>query len=1029
MAKQASLSFDKSLAAAEPGGGAIAELIGAIDWSQTALGASGCWPEELRRALRAILAAPEPRFLWWGEARLIFYNDAALALVGADHPAALGRPAEEIRRGGAMFLPSIDRATIESGAPCAAILDRRGFAEEAYFTFSCRSVAGGVIGAPVEATERVLAERRMAILRRLAVAEADTADQACRATAEIVEAHPRDFSFALIYRINAGAKQARLARRVGIEASDPYAPALIDLERPSACAWPLERVLQGKAEKFFGLDRAAHLPGGFWPEPARAALLAPLAGAERLAGFVVLGASPRFAFDSSYADFFELFAAALAGALARAGAREQSRAHSATAALLDELKEREAERAREARAVGRLYRLSAQLLRPAALSDALTQILDASIELLGADMGSMQLYDGAQRALRVVAQRGFSAQPLEGLNNSVAAAERAACSLALRAREAVLIEDVERDNSFAPHRAAAAAAGYRALFAVPLISRRGDMLGALSVQWRKPCRPEAGELRILELYVGHAVDAIERIRAEEAQRASEIDRQKFVSLVENCTEFIGMAAPDGRVLYINPAGRALIGLDNEAAVRGARVIDYLAADMQPFYENEILDQVRRSGHWEGEVAFRHLQTGAPVPVYQAVFQIADPNEAGAFCLATVARDISRRKQSEMMLRASEERFRIATRAGKVGVWEWDIAHNRISWSESLYAIHGVAPETFNATLEGFAALIHPEDRARVSEKIVRCLETGAPYEIEFRIIRPDGQIAWTFTDGTLIREGDRPVRMIGATVDITEHKRLEAALRQSERKLRDRAQQLEQQLIASDRLISLGEVTASMAHEFNNPLGIIIGFVEDLLGAKKPGDAELHALKIIDEEARRCKKIVQDLMEYARPKAAEMAPTRIASVVERSLQLLKTHFTRQRIEALARVDPALPRIHADAQQLAQVLVNLFLNAIDAMPNGGRLTVTAELDAASAALMLSVADNGIGIEKDLLAKIFQPFYTAKKRRGLGLGLAICERIIANHGGRIEVKSRHGEGTTFILHLPLEPPAEIQSSAAR
>src|SRR5581483_1899591 len=215
-------------------------------------------------------------------------------------------------------------------------------------TFSCRSVAGGVIGAPVEATERVLAERRMAILRRLAVAEADTADQACRATAEIVEAHPRDFSFALIYRINAGAKQARLARRVGIEASDPYAPALIDLERPSACAWPLERVLQGKAEKFFGLDRAAHLPGGFWPEPARAALLAPLAGAERLAGFVVLGASPRFAFDSSYADFFELFAAALAGALARAGAREQSRAHSATAALLDELKEREAERAREA---------------------------------------------------------------------------------------------------------------------------------------------------------------------------------------------------------------------------------------------------------------------------------------------------------------------------------------------------------------------------------------------------------------------------------------------------------------------------------------------------------------------------------------------------------------------------------------------------------------------------------------------------------------------------------------------------------
>jgi len=95
-----------------------------------------------------------------------------------------------------------------------------------------------------------------------------------------------------------------------------------------------------------------------------------------------------------------------------------------------------------------------------------------------------------------------------------------------------------------------------------------------------------------------------------------------------------------------------------------------------------------------------------------------------------------------------------------------------------------------------------------------------------------------------------------------------------------------------------------------------------------------------------------------------------------------------------------------------------------MPNGGRLTVAAELDAEGAppALVLSVADNGIGMEKDLLPKIFQPFYTAKKRRGLGLGLPICERIIANHGGRIEVKSRHGEGTTFTLYLPLEQRAK-------
>ena len=1022
MSKQASLSFESPLRAEELGGGAVAESIGAVDWSETPLGPSGCWPENLRQALRATLEAPEPRFLWWGESRLTFYNDAALALVGSAHPQALGQPAEQARFGDGTKIPFSSK-TAQDAEPLAVTVHRRGFAEETYFTFSHRAIAGAVVGAATEVTDRVLNQRRMRILRRLAGVEAHTADEACRAAAQIIEEHARDFAFALIYRINAGEKQARLIRRLGIAAGDPHAPALIDLDHQSDCPWPLTHVLQGKAEKIFGLDRAAKLPGGFWPEPARAALLAPLAGAEKLAGFMIVGASPRLALDSNYADFLELFAAALAGALAHAHGHEQSRAQREAATLLEQLKNREAERAQEARAVGQLYRLSTQLLRPASLRDALTQILDASIELVSADMGYVQIYDEECGELRIIAQRGFSAEFLTHFEK-VTADDGGVYGMALAACEAVLIEDTERDEAFRPHRATAAQAGYRAVFSVPLISRRGDVLGVLSTHWREPRRPEEREVRMLELYAGHAVDAIERIGAEEAQRESEIDRQKFVSLVENSSDFIGLATPEGRILYINPAGRDMIGLDSEAAMRQARIDDYLSADMRHGYEAEVLDKVRSSGHWEGEAVFQHTKTGAAVPVYQTVFQIRYPKDGGALCLATVARDISRRKQSEMLLRAGEERFRIATRAGKVGVWDWDIVHNRISWSESLYAMHGIKPEAFNATLGAYAALIHPEDNSRVSEQIARCLETGEAYEMEFRILRPDGQIVWIFTDGTVIREGGRAVRMIGATVDITEHKRLEEALRQSERKLRDHAQQLEQQLIASGRLISLGEVTASMAHEFNNPLGIIIGFVEDMLGGKKPDDAEFHALSIIEQESKRCKKIVQDLMEYARPKNAEMAPTQVASVVSRCINLLETHFYKQKVEAVAKIDPALPRIHADAQQLTQVLVNLFLNAIDAMPGGGKITVAAELDAEGTppALVLSVADNGIGIEKDSLPKIFQPFYTAKKRRGLGLGLPICERIVTNHGGRIEVKSRQGEGTTFTVYLPLGQPAQ-------
>ena len=1015
------------------GGGQMGALIRSTDWSERPPGRIDFWPQSLRLALSIMLDAHNPSFVWWSQARINFYNDAAIPLLGKRHPDALGKPAGQVwHAAGAPNGPSnviFDEGKAGRRDPRALTVERHGFAEEAYFTFSYSPIAdddgsdGGIFCLSMEDTERILTERRLGALRRLTSVSADarTVDQACEVAAQVMEENPRDISFGLIYLIDPSEKQARLARRVGLAKDEPHAPLFIDLAHESECPWPLARVLEGKTEKLFRLDMAATLPGGIWPEPANAAMLLPLReiGSEQLTGFMVIGASPRLCLDSKYVDFFELFANGVAGALAAARTREQARSRIEAAAVFELLKKREAELAREVTTISQLYRLSAQLLQPASLHAALAQILDASIELIGADMGNIQIYQPARDTLEIIVQRGFNQESLDRFE-TVTAGDGTACGRALASRERVIIEDVERDELFRPHRATAARAGYRAVLSVPLISRRGDILGVLSTHCQEPHRPGERELRMLDLYAGHAVDAIERIRAEQAQRESEMDRQKFVSLVENCTDFIGMAAVDGRVLYMNPAGRDIVGLDSEAAARQAGMADYLPPDMQRYLETDALPTVLKSGHWEGEVTFKHTKTGVPVPMYQVMFLIRYPSDGGPFCLAIVARDITRRKQAEMALHASEERFRLATRAGKVGVWDWDIVHNRISWSESLYAIYGLSPEVFDATLEGFTALIHPEDSRWVSEKIARALETAEPYEIEFRILRPDGNIVWIFTDATVIRAGGQPVRMVGATVDISEHKHLEQALRQSEQKLRDHAKELEQQLIASGRLISLGEVTASMAHEFNNPLGIIIGFIEDLLSSKQPSDPDVHSLQIIDEEAKRCKKIVQDLMEYARPKNAEMAPTNVVNVIDRTLKMVENHLYKQKIEPVTTIDPSLPRIHADSQQLAQVLVNLFLNAIDAMPNGGKLTVAAQIatrDHTPPALVVSVADSGIGIEKDFLPKIFQPFYTAKKRRGLGLGLPICERIVNNHGGSIEVKSRHGEGTTFTIYLPI------------
>jgi signal transduction histidine kinase len=254
-----------------------------------------------------------------------------------------------------------------------------------------------------------------------------------------------------------------------------------------------------------------------------------------------------------------------------------------------------------------------------------------------------------------------------------------------------------------------------------------------------------------------------------------------------------------------------------------------------------------------------------------------------------------------------------------------------------------------------------------------------------------------------------------------ERLRAQEELRQSEEKLRQQAQELEQQLIASGRLVSLGELTASMAHEFNNPLGIIIGFAQDLLSETDSSSQTYRSLKIIEEESRRCEKIIRELLQFARPGSAEFQPTDVRASIAKTLNLVSNYLYKQKIEAVTHIEENLPKVEADPLQLEQVLVNLYLNAIDAMLDGGKLSVTAALEAAPgdpSRIAITVADTGFGMHEQDLARIFQPFYSAKKKKGLGLGLPICERIIKNHGGRIQVESRPAKGTTFNIFLPLE-----------
>ena len=230
-----------------------------------------------------------------------------------------------------------------------------------------------------------------------------------------------------------------------------------------------------------------------------------------------------------------------------------------------------------------------------------------------------------------------------------------------------------------------------------------------------------------------------------------------------------------------------------------------------------------------------------------------------------------------------------------------------------------------------------------------------------------------------------------------------------------------------DRLAALGEMAAGLAHEIRNPLSSIKGAAQ-FLDPKHMPEEDAEFLTVIVEEVERLNTVVTQFLEYARPMRSSFQAADLNDVLTRTVKLLRGHELPENIEVKLDLEPELPVVHCDADQLKQVFINLALNSVQAMPKGGVLTITTRTPRANTwrlsddaprpvadQVELRFADSGEGIPEEVRDRIFIPFYTTKKK-GTGLGLAICQRILKNHGGGIEVESRAGQGTTFVLRLP-------------
>jgi two-component system cell cycle sensor histidine kinase/response regulator CckA len=386
-----------------------------------------------------------------------------------------------------------------------------------------------------------------------------------------------------------------------------------------------------------------------------------------------------------------------------------------------------------------------------------------------------------------------------------------------------------------------------------------------------------------------------------------------------------------------------------------------------------------------------------------------------------------RQTSEERLRESEHRLLTALTAARMGTWEWDIPTNRDRFDDGLNRLFGVRSGDI-VTLDDFLARVHPDDRGAVAVAFRHSAESGADLDIEFRVVRPDGTVRWLRDHGKVLYDSDGgPRALTGACVDITERRQAEENLRQAQ------------------RMDAVGRLAGGVAHEVNNMMTAILGFTDLLLEPPDVPAVVRSDLLQIRKAADRAALVTSQLLAFSR---RQMLQPRVLDVnqVLTELHPMLLRLLGEDKRLTTRLEPRLWPVHADRGQLEQVLINLALNARDAMPQGGRVSIESAnvvLDeeyalrhpgvaiAGGAYVRLVVSDTGSGIPREMQDRIFEPFFTTKPvGQGTGLGLSMVYGMVKQSGGFVWAYSEPGHGTAFKVYLPgvFDPP-ESPGSALR
>jgi PAS domain S-box-containing protein len=493
-------------------------------------------------------------------------------------------------------------------------------------------------------------------------------------------------------------------------------------------------------------------------------------------------------------------------------------------------------------------------------------------------------------------------------------------------------------------------------------------------------------------------DITNRKLVEEALQANE---ERFRQLADSTFEAI-VIHDKGTLLDVNEAFCRMFGYERSDVI-GRQAIEFVA----PEYIERVVKNIRIGYQKPYENGI--VRKDGTVVVIETIGR--EMQYEGRTVRVTAMRDLTERKQAEAALRESRERLELATQSARLGIWDWDIVNNNMHWDDQMFRLYGISDKPAAYGIELWQARVHPDDVEHAWDVCQAALRSEKSYDIEFRVVHPDGSLRFIKADGTILRDGNgNAVRMLGINRDITDQKRAE-----------EEHLKYDQQLQQIQKLESLGILAGGIAHDFNNLMGGIFGYI-DL--AKTDPDKE-HISEYLSKAVStidRTRALTRQLLTFAKGGAPIRKVGHLFPFVEETAK-----FALSGSNVIGCFDAAndLWTCNFDKNQIGQVIENLVINAQQAMPIGGTLVLTGRnitlgenghpLLTKGNYIRVSVKDSGIGISKELLSRIFDPYFTTKTK-GHGLGLATCYSIIHRHGGCIDVTSDPGNGSTFNIYLP-------------